>query len=170
MSFKDLKKDELLAVSDYFGVDVKKTDNKDSIVAALAEDGVTFDQYEEYKAATETENDDVEGEPDPVAGVVTSAKVTGADEGQDPGAPVAEPEAKEESVRSGDRRKAAALVPDGYELVKKTRNNPVYEVRGYRFTDVHPYVLVKEDDVDFLVEVEGGFAVAKTSEVMDFYA
>jgi len=51
-----------------------------------------------------------------------------------------------------------------------TRNNPVYEVRGYRFDrDRAPFVMVKDADVDFLIEIEGGFQVAKPSEVEKFY-
>ena len=164
MSFKDLKKDELLAVADYFGVEVKKTDNKDTIVAALGEDGVSFEEgYADYKAATEVEQDEEEKDDNVV---ITSKDVVDVDEVDEaPAAP-----ATEQASSKGAKRQAAALVPDGYELVKKTRNNPVYEVRTYRFTDQHPYVLVKEEDVDFLIEVEGGFALAKASEVMDFYA
>lgn len=44
MSFETLKKDDLLRIADEFGVDTKPTDTKAVIIAALAEDGVTWDQ------------------------------------------------------------------------------------------------------------------------------
>jgi hypothetical protein len=54
-------------------------------------------------------------------------------------------------------------------LLKMTRPNATFEVRGYRFTRNIPYALVKEEDVDYLIEEVGGFEVARRSEVEKFF-
>jgi|SRR5882757_1144545 len=43
MSFESLKKEDLLKIADEYGVDAKPSDNKAVIIAALAEDGVVWD-------------------------------------------------------------------------------------------------------------------------------
>jgi len=43
MSFDTLKKEDLLKIADDYGVDVKPSDTKAVIIAAFAEDGVTWD-------------------------------------------------------------------------------------------------------------------------------
>lgn len=43
MSFETLKKEDLLKIADDFGVDVKPNDTKAVIIAAFAEDGVSWD-------------------------------------------------------------------------------------------------------------------------------
>lgn len=43
MSFDTLKKEDLLTIADEYGVDVKPSDTKAVIIAALAEDGVDWD-------------------------------------------------------------------------------------------------------------------------------
>lgn len=54
-------------------------------------------------------------------------------------------------------------------VVKMVRANFTYEIRGYRFTRQHPYALVKEEDADYLVEVDGGFRMASPREIREFY-
>lgn len=56
-----------------------------------------------------------------------------------------------------------------YVVVKMTRTNFTYQVRGYRFTRQHPYALVKEEDADYLIERDGGFRMASPREVREFY-
>lgn len=43
MSFDTLKKEDLLKIADDYGVDVKPSDTKAVIIAAFAEDGVSWD-------------------------------------------------------------------------------------------------------------------------------
>lgn len=43
MSFETLKKEDLLKIADEYGVDTKPTDTKAVIIAALAEDGVSWE-------------------------------------------------------------------------------------------------------------------------------
>jgi len=59
---------------------------------------------------------------------------------------------------------------DEYVVVKMIRTNFSYEIRGYKFNRQHPYALVKEEDADYLVEVDGGFRVATPRELREFYA
>lgn len=54
-------------------------------------------------------------------------------------------------------------------VVKMTRKNWTYEIRGYRFTQQHPYALVAEDDADYLIETDGGFRMASPKELREFY-
>jgi len=58
---------------------------------------------------------------------------------------------------------------DNLVLIRMTRHNYSYEVRGYKFTREHPFGLVTEEDADYLVEVEGGFQMATPSEARSFY-
>jgi len=44
MSFETLKKDDLLRIAEEFGTEIKPTDTKAVIIAALNEDGVTWEQ------------------------------------------------------------------------------------------------------------------------------
>lgn len=54
-------------------------------------------------------------------------------------------------------------------VIKMVRKNWTYEIRGYRFSQQHPYALVKEDDADYLIEVDGGFRMASPKELREFY-
>ena len=55
-------------------------------------------------------------------------------------------------------------------LMKMTRKNGTYEIRGYKFTRTNPYCLVTEEDADFLTENVKGFAIASPKEVKNFYS
>lgn len=54
-------------------------------------------------------------------------------------------------------------------LIKMIRQNHSYEVLNYRFSRTHPFVLVSEDDADYLVEEDGGFRIATPRELREFY-
>lgn len=54
-------------------------------------------------------------------------------------------------------------------LIKMTRKNGTYEVRGYRFTRDNPFALVSDEDAEFLVET-GGFRPASKKEFLEYYA
>lgn len=58
---------------------------------------------------------------------------------------------------------------DDYVVVKMIRTNFTYEIRGYKFTRQHPYALVKEEDADYLIEVDEGFRMASPRELKEFY-
>jgi hypothetical protein len=53
-------------------------------------------------------------------------------------------------------------------LIKMDRENPLYEIRGYRFTKEHPYQLVRPEHAETILR-EPGFRVAYPSEAQEFY-
>lgn len=58
---------------------------------------------------------------------------------------------------------------DPTTVIKMTRKNNSYEVRGYRFTRQHPYAVVSDDDAEYLIEFGGGFRPASKKEILEFY-
>lgn len=146
--FEDLPVAELrrIAIED-FAVPVEEGDNKKSVVAALAESGVTWDMY--VAQHPEVAPDEVKEE---VVEVVVETPVVAAE----PVAPVV----------------AAPVTASGDQpwLIKMTRENVRYDTRGYTFTKEHPYALVKPEDVEFILEKESGFRQAYPSELQEFYA
>ena len=54
-------------------------------------------------------------------------------------------------------------------LIKMDRPNARYEIRGYRFTKDHPYVVVDAADADALLHVYG-FRQATPEEVENYYS
>lgn len=158
MSFEDFKPAELKAIAEEFVLDVD-LDDEEAVRGAV--EGLDTDEVALSfpKFADRLATPDEEEESALVTSDATPKKT-----------------AKKAPAKKTVAKKAAApkaepktVVPDDRTLLKMTRNNPVYEVRGYRFTRAMPYVFVKTEDVDFLIEVEGGFTVAKPSEVESFF-
>lgn len=54
-------------------------------------------------------------------------------------------------------------------LLKMTRANGTFEVRGTKFTKANPYAIVNERDADFILEHYEGFSIASPKEVRAFY-
>jgi hypothetical protein len=54
-------------------------------------------------------------------------------------------------------------------LLKMTRENLVYQTRGYEFTQDHPYALVNATDAQWILENEEGFRQAFPAELTEFY-
>lgn len=54
-------------------------------------------------------------------------------------------------------------------LIKMTRFNNTYHIRGYQFSRQHPFALVSESDADYLCRVDGGFQMATPGEAREFY-
>ena len=54
-------------------------------------------------------------------------------------------------------------------LLKMTRANGTFEVRGVRFTKSNPYAIVRERDADFILDHYEGFKIASPKEVREFY-
>lgn len=148
--FKDLSVVELKAVAESFAVDLNGITKKADIIKEIEENGVTFHMYQQLLAPDVDDSfepaDDLE--PTPVDPGVTEVPL--------PNEPADEPEAVEE------------VVPDEV-LVKMTRPNFSYQVRGYRFTRDHPFLLVSEEDADYLVEQDGGFRTATPREAREYY-
>jgi hypothetical protein len=148
-SFNDLDVAELrrTAVED-FAVDIKATDNKKTVLAALVEDGVEWEQYATLKGLNVPE-------PEPV--VEAAPEVETAD------ATIPEPEV--EIIT------ATALAPSPVQkyLIRMERDNVRYDTRGYKFTQEHPYALVNADDANYILEKEIGFRMATPRELEEFY-
>lgn len=151
-----LKKD-LVKYAEHFGVEFSKTDNKSTIAEAMGNDGIdleliktTFPQ--DFEDAEEDEFEQVDAKD---TNTITSDQFLETDD-----------EPKSEQVK---RSRKPVVRDDDLLLMKMTRSNIYYEIRGYKFTREAPYALVKEDDVDYLIEVEGGFQLATPREVREFY-
>lgn len=140
MQFKDLKKPELLEICEEFGVDVAPTMNKAFILTELFENGVTESLYLAAHPELTEEDDDVE---------------EGDDDFVEPVVPVLEKTPK---------KKVNQI------LILMQRQNPTFEVYGYRFTREHPFALVNEDDVDALIENNEGFRQATPKEAAEYYS
>lgn len=141
MSLEKLTKKELQEAAEAFGVEwMKSNPNKNDMIKELEEEGVS---WEMYRKAFPPEEEPSEEESD--GDFVT-------------------PETKTESAEKKFSTKAKQV------LVKMTRGNPSYEVRGYNFTKTHPFLLVNEDDAEFLVNDLGGFAIATPREVESYYS
>jgi len=63
MSFETMKVAELREVADAFGVDYSQAKTKKLLIAALAEEGVTVDQYQKFVDAEKVETEAPEEAP-----------------------------------------------------------------------------------------------------------
>lgn len=168
MSYADLTKEQLLEIADMYAVDVDENTDEQVIrnkVSTLNVAEILLDFPQFADALAEPDEDDEDEDEDDDAGLITS-EATPA-KGRAKKAPAKKTAAAKKAASA--KPAAKTVVPEEKTLLKMTRNNPVYEVRGYRFTRNMPYVYVNNADVDFLIEVEGGFAVAKPSEVEKFF-
>lgn len=159
--FSDLDAKELYrsAVED-FALPVEADDNKKVLLAAFVEGGVTFDDYiEQHPEAGPDEEDKAaagrEVETTRPGSVITLEKeVKGLSVSEEPKVVVQEP---------------VKVNPSDQYLIKMVRDNPLFEVRGYKFTSAHPYALVSADDAQHILEFEDGFRQALPSELSEFY-
>lgn len=130
--------------------------NQSEVLAALTESGVTFDQHldnhPEFKA-------------------VEDAKVTAAEETADPGV-VTAAQMQEQPVQEEVKivvKEEVPLFSREEWLIKMVRANPLYEVRGHRFTQDNPFALVSPADAEYLLTKETGFRQATPSELQQYY-
>lgn len=73
-------------------------------------------------------------------------------------------------VAAKEEEQVSQLKPAEKILLKMTRENFSYEVRGYRFSKDHPFVAVNAEDADWLIENEDGFRPASPKEAREFYS
>ena len=82
-------------------------------------------------------------------------------------------EPKDVVTDSGEAPKATAPAPaapaDPGQLVKMTRNNASFQIRGQTFTREHPYRLVAGADLDYILGNVEGFRLATPAEVQSYY-
>lgn len=153
--FSDLGIKELRrsAVAD-FAVDIKSTDKEEVVLAALLESGVTWADYVAQHPEVAPEE-----EPKANPGVVTAASINEAPVAPVNVAPAGQVRVAENPVKNLD---------DTF-LIKMTRQNPLYETRGYKFTQAHPYALVNAKDAQYILSKEEGFRQAFPDELAEYY-
>jgi pimeloyl-CoA synthetase len=61
------------------------------------------------------------------------------------------------------------LDPDDTVLVRMTRANFRYDIKGHTFTKDHPFVAMTKDDAQLIFDKEDGFRLATPNEVQEFY-
>jgi len=164
--FQDLEKEELIrsAIEDFaieLSDDEKK--GKKTILAAFAESNIVWDDYVK-------QHPEVAPEPAPVT--VTSNAPSHGKVGEDTVEGFITPVVEEvEDVPVGEIIVAKPQVagPHDQYLLKMTRENPVFQTRGYEFTEEHPYCLVSASDAEWILENEDGFRQAYPQELAEFY-
>lgn len=166
--FKDLTKDELIrsAVED-FAIELSEEEsaNKKSVLAAFTESNLIWADYV-------SQHPEVAPEPEPVVSITSNAPshgVIGEDTVTGVLSEVAAAPVDEvvEEIAVASNPDVPAL-PDKY-LLKMTRENPLYQTRGYTFTDEHPYALTTAADAMWILENEEGFRQAYPQELAEFY-
>jgi hypothetical protein len=84
-----------------------------------------------------------------------------------------DPEDQEEVVKDDEPQTEAAAefkAAPQKVLVKMSRPNGTFEIRGYKFTKDHPFLPVDADDADYLVNNQEGFGIATPREVEEYYS
>lgn len=87
-------------------------------------------------------------------------KSIGAEPEENP-APIVAPTPKFDNAPEPDEEKV---------LLRMTRENGTFEVRGAKFTRTNPYAIVREQDADYILEKYEGFRIASPKEVREFYS
>lgn len=147
MSFNELDVKELIAVAEYYGVDYEDGAEPEDIATAIEADGVEFEDWERLKAEAAKELERAEPE---------QPAVTGKKKGRPP--LKKQPTAKD-------------VVSGGVLLIKMTRQNPTYEVNGFKFTKDHPYVAMSPEEYQDILDIEGeGFIQASPRELQEYYS
>ena len=131
MSFETLKVSELKQIAEDFAVDIEGIGGKKDIIAALAEEGVTWSIYEKAKGIEEEEK---------------------------------------EMNATATKTESKSINKEDMVLVKMTRDNFSYEIRGYTFTKEHPFVAMDKDTAQAIFDKEDGFRLATPNEVQEFYS
>lgn len=54
-------------------------------------------------------------------------------------------------------------------LIKMERQNPTFEIRGFKFTKEHPYIVVSEEIAQEIIDSAPGFRLATPKEVRSYY-
>jgi hypothetical protein len=157
MSFEQMEVDELRKVAkETFAVDVSDTAQKKTVLKSLKEEGITFDMYVDDRKAHNawTAEDEARFTP--------AEEEDESDEGTD---------FVDRSGRQNNTITGVKTVQPKEELllIKMVRDNPSYQARGYKFTREHPFVPVREKDVEYFTESVGGFVMATPKQVREYY-
>lgn len=161
MSFTQMKRDALYALAtDNFGVEVSQTANKQQIIAALAENGVTWEMARTYDPQAAAVDEELQAEKERT--VITTESMAVAKE-------VSPGQIEVQEVPVVVVEKPVAPTQPQVVLLKMERENQRYDIRGYKFTRENPYVLVDADDADFIMSHEDGFKMASPREAKEYY-
>ena len=66
-------------------------------------------------------------------------------------------------------KKKTKLTKENAVLVRMDRANPSYDVHGYTFTQLHPFIAMSEDEAQRIFDTEVGFRLATPKEAQEFY-
>jgi len=165
-SFSDLNKSELIrsALED-FAIDLSEDESatKATVLAAFAESNIVWEDYV-------SQHPEVAPEPAPVA--ITSNAPSHGTVGEDTVEGFLTPVVEVEDDAPGQivvAQPAVVAAPNDQYLLKMTRENPLFQTRGYEFTEEHPYALVTPADAQWILEHEDGFRQAYPQELAEFY-
>lgn len=167
--FEDLDAAELYraALAD-FALPVEEADKtkKKVLLAAFLEGGVEWSDYLGM-------HPELVPEPEPAAPAYEPSPANTIDNEVpvDPAAKWDLPEGAKVAVAVPEIIVAQPIAPSPTQqyLIKMTRTNPIFETRGHRFTQAHPYALVNAADADYILTREDGFRQATPSELQEFY-
>lgn len=188
MSFQDLERDELYrtAIED-FAVEVHHRAGKDTIIAALEKDGVTWDLYtkanpaaagiaeDEEEALTET-FEEPEDAPVDSAGAdeLFVADATSSSRHRNHSNVVTSDDVTgktEQRVRT--KKEEINVAANDVWLVHMDRENPYFEFRGesklHKFTQENPFAVMSAADANAITSTEEGFSIATPAQAQAFY-
>lgn len=164
--FKDLTVPQLRGLAEQFDVNLHGKTRKPDIIKEIEGANITWDMYEALQAVPEFE-DDLEPIPAP-----------------EQSEPVQEPlpfevewpdySAEDDDHVEGPVEPEVVIAPvkeeePEYIVVKMDRDNRVFQAFGYEFTRERPYMLVKQEEADVLIEEIGGFRAASPRELREYY-
>lgn len=167
--FEDLGKDELVrtAIED-FAVDLQEEEKKSkkTVIAALVENSIFWDDYVAChpEVAPEDPAPTTIKSNAPTHGVVGEDTVT-----YDLAGATVEPVEEEPVHIHVATPVVQSIAPSDQYLLKMVRDNPLFQTRGYTFTEEHPYALVSAEDAQYILEHEDGFRQAFPAELAEFY-
>lgn len=153
MDLNTLSVPELLEVAEEFGTDANEALDAVQIIARLSEDGVTAETVAAFLEGKRAAAADAAA-----AEAAVEVEVTVKPKG-----------AKGRAVRKPTTGTVVMEVPEEV-LLYMERENPTYNVRGYKFTHEHPFALVKAADAEFIVENVEGFSYATPKQAREYYS
>jgi hypothetical protein len=164
MSFKTVKAEDLLFVArEDLGIDLPEGATKPVAIAAIAEAGLTWEKAVELSPTLEEHDrvlkakEEEKRQADNVDNVVSTSQL------------------KETSVNSVEEKApsatdvVASVIRPAKTLIRMDRENPTFQIRGYKFTQQSPFALVTEEDAEYLVDLNEGFYYATPKEAAEFY-
>ena len=147
MTFNNMSKVELTSVANTFGVDVDGL-SQAKIKTEIIDNGVTWEMWTKHKTLVdEIKAADITDEDVTAAALPTSALAEGHSNAK-------------ETFHSARINKY---------ILKMDRENGTYEIRGYKFTHEHPYVIVEEADATWILQNQEGFRMATPLEAEQHY-